>query len=59
MGFNRKFDENEREYLDEREAIAMCEGGLSEQGPKDLAYTCYIHRFRPDCVCWYPIPEVR
>ena len=50
MGFNPQLDENEREYLAEREAIAMDEGGLSEQDAKDLPYTCYIHRFRPDII---------
>ena len=58
MGFNPQLDENERECLAEPEAIAMYEGGLSEQNAKDLAYTCHIHRFRPDCVCCYPRPEV-
>ena len=56
MGFNPHFTENESEYLAEREAIAEYDGGLDREAAKDLAYACYIRRFRPDMISWY-FPE--
>ena len=50
--------EDEKEFIDERTAIAMYDAGMGEWDAKEFAYTCYIHKFRPDCVTWYPWPVV-
>ena len=56
MPLNPHFEEDEQEYLDEREAIAQYDGGLSEEEAKHLAYACYIHKYQPQCKGWCPLP---
>ena len=56
MPYNPHFEEDEQEYLEEREAIAQYDGGLSEDEAKLLAYACYVHKFNPVCKAWYPLP---
>ena len=56
LTFNPHFTPDESEYLAEREAIAEYDGGLDREAAKDLAYRCYIRRFRPDMISWY-FPE--
>ena len=57
MPLNPHFEADEQEYLDEREAIAQYDGGLSEDEARYLAYACYVHKFNPACKRWYPLPE--
>ena len=57
MSHPKSIDEDEREFLAEREAIIMYCGGLTEQEARELAYTCYIHKFRPKMKTWYPLPD--
>ncbi len=47
-------EDNEKEFLEERMAIMQYEGNLSREKAEVLAYTLYIHRFRPDMIAWYP-----
>ena len=54
---DRHIDSDEREYLEERTAIIQFDGGLPEYDAQVLAYTCYIHKYRPNMVPWYPWPK--
>ena len=49
--------EEEQEYLTEREAICLYDGGLSEEQAKKLAYACYVHKYRPQFRDYYPLPQ--
>ena len=50
------FSEDEQEYLAEREAIAEHDGGLDKEPATLLAYSCYVHKYRPVYKRYYPLP---
>ena len=54
---NFTFGEDEQEYLLEREAISEFDGGLSREDARDLAYTCYVNKYRPEFAHYYPLPK--
>jgi hypothetical protein len=43
--------------MEERAAIAEYEGCVSLEAAEALAYACYIHKYKPECKAWYPLPE--
>ena len=51
------FGEDEQEYLLEREAIAEFDGGLTREDARDLAYTCYVNKYRPEFAYYYSLPK--
>ena len=47
-------EDNEKEFLEERMAIMQYDGNLPRDKAEVLAYTRYIHKYRPDMIPWYP-----
>jgi len=47
------FSEDEQEYLAEREAIAEYDGGLTREQAAEVAYSCYVHKYRPEFKSYY------
>jgi hypothetical protein len=50
------FGEDEEEYLLEREAIAEFDGGLTREDARNLAYKCYVNKYRSEFKSYYPLP---
>lgn len=49
--------DEEQEYLAEREAIAVYDGGVSQEEARILAYTCYVKKYRPQFKDYYPLTK--
>ena len=54
MPHNPHMADDPKEFLEERKAIMQYEGNLSQDKAEVLAYTRYIHKYRPDMITWYP-----
>jgi len=54
MPHNPHMPDDPKEFLEERKAIMQYEGNLPQDKAEVLAYTRYIHKYRPDMITWYP-----